>query len=408
MPVIFNSKSKNSDINKKVRGLVKEYDFNIIGLDRGEKNLIYAIVIDSKGNIIEQKSLNIINNVDYHDKLDKREKDRNNARKSWRKINSIKNLKEGYVSQAVHEVVKLAIQHNALIFMENLNTGFKRTRLKFEKQIYQKFENMLVNKLSFLVDKNVENHCNLGGVLNAYQLCDSTVEQTNNNGIVFFVPAAYTSKIDPISGFANTIKFNRNMNLNGIKEFMSNIDKIVYDESQGTFVYSIDLKKFSTIFETKKNKWEISTQGIRIKGYRKNNHYKKDYVDISKNLMDTFLKQKINYKNEDNLKETIISNDELLKASFYTFKDALSLRNSKRTNDELDDYILSPVSFNGEFFDTRNSDGSIPYDSDANGAYNIALKGLYAINRFRKNSDEYISTYITNSEWLDYMQSRNR
>lgn len=37
--------------------------------------------------------------------------------------------------------------------MEDLNYGFKRGRFKVERQVYQKFENMLINKLNYLVDK---------------------------------------------------------------------------------------------------------------------------------------------------------------------------------------------------------------------------------------------------------------
>lgn len=42
---------------------------NVIGIDRGERNLIYISVIDNKGNIIEQKSFNLVNNYDYKNKL---------------------------------------------------------------------------------------------------------------------------------------------------------------------------------------------------------------------------------------------------------------------------------------------------------------------------------------------------
>jgi CRISPR-associated protein Cpf1 len=31
-------------------------------------------------------------------------------------------MKDGYISQVVHEIVKLAIENNALIVLENLNT----------------------------------------------------------------------------------------------------------------------------------------------------------------------------------------------------------------------------------------------------------------------------------------------
>lgn len=48
----------------------------------------------------------------------------------------------------------MSIQHNALIIMEDLNTGFKRSRQKIEKSIYQKFELALAQKLNFVVMKD--------------------------------------------------------------------------------------------------------------------------------------------------------------------------------------------------------------------------------------------------------------
>ena len=54
--------------------------------------------------------------------------------------------------------------------MEDLNYGFKRGRFKVERQVYQKFETMLINKLAYLVDKSraVDEP---GGLLKGYQLC---------------------------------------------------------------------------------------------------------------------------------------------------------------------------------------------------------------------------------------------
>ena len=81
---------------------------------------------------------------------------REDARKSWRKIENIKELKEGYLSQVIHKIGQLMIEYNAIVVMEDLNFGFKRGRFKVEKQVYQKFEKMLIDKLNFLADKKNE------------------------------------------------------------------------------------------------------------------------------------------------------------------------------------------------------------------------------------------------------------
>ena len=100
--------SGNGFINYDVQNLLRESNKHyVIGIDRGERNLIYISVIDEKGNIVEQKSLNEIVSdngykVNYHSILDRKEKERDNARKDWKTIGTIKELKEGYLSQVIH------------------------------------------------------------------------------------------------------------------------------------------------------------------------------------------------------------------------------------------------------------------------------------------------------------------
>ena len=64
-----------------------------------------------------------------------KEKYRNEARKSWKEIGKIKEIKEGYLSQVIHEISKLVLKYNAIIVMEDLNYGFKRGRFKVERQV---------------------------------------------------------------------------------------------------------------------------------------------------------------------------------------------------------------------------------------------------------------------------------
>ena len=58
---------------------------------------------------------------DYHKLLEKREEERDLARKSWKTIEKIKDLKEGYLSWVVHKISKLMIKHNAIVVFEDLN-----------------------------------------------------------------------------------------------------------------------------------------------------------------------------------------------------------------------------------------------------------------------------------------------
>jgi len=130
----------NADIRK---AIVENEELRIIGIDRGEKHLAYYSVIDQKGKIIEDGSLNTIGEADntpipYAEKLETRAKDRENARREWRDIEAIKDLKKGYVSQVVRKLADLATEYpNAIIVLEDLNMRFKQMRGGIEKSIYQ-------------------------------------------------------------------------------------------------------------------------------------------------------------------------------------------------------------------------------------------------------------------------------
>lgn len=163
VPITLNFKAKDTKNKNLINGYVckaiKDSENNyIIGIDRGERNLLYICVIDGQGDIVEQRSLNeIISDngyrVDYHKLLQGKEAGRDKARTEWKNIENIKELKEGYLSQVIHEICRLVLKYNAIIAMENLNFGFKRGRFKVERQVYQKFENMLITKLNYLVQK---------------------------------------------------------------------------------------------------------------------------------------------------------------------------------------------------------------------------------------------------------------
>jgi len=81
--------------------------------------------------------------------------------------------------------------------------------------------------------------------------------------------------------------------------------------------------------------------------------------------------------------------------------------------------MISPVmGENGKFFDSRlelkqgkNTEGywisSMPVDADANGAYNIARKGLWVINQIKSTDDlDKLNLAISNKEWLKYAQTK--
>ena len=84
----------------------------------------------------------------------------------------------------------------------------------------------------------------------------------------------------------------------------------------------------------------------------------------------------------------------------------LQLRNSM-TNSEVD-YMLSPVSENGVFYDSRSCSSNLPIDADANGAYNIARKGLWVLRQIQKsNPGDKLKLTLSNKEWLQFVQDKS-
>ena len=83
----------------------------------------------------------------------------------------------------------------------------------------------------------------------------------------------------------------------------------------------------------------------------------------------------------------------------------LQLRNSIINQDT--DYILSPVAENGVFYDSRRHADNLPIDADANGAYNIARKGLYLLRKIKADRSAKPELCISNKEWLRFVQDKS-
>lgn len=422
MSITINFKARGQEfLNYAVRKAVKYKDDNyVIGIDRGERNLIYISVINSNGEIVEQMSLNEIigdngYSVDYQKLLDKKEKERDKARKNWTSVENIKELKEGYISQVVHKICELVVKYDAVIAMEDLNFGFKRGRFPVEKQVYQKFENMLISKLNLLIDKKAEPTEN-GGLLRAYQLTNKFdgVNKAKQNGIIFYVPAWDTSKIDPVTGFVDLLK-PKYTSVREAKKLFETIDDIKYNTNTDMFEFCIDYGKFPRCNSDFKKTWTVCTNSSRILSFRneeKNNEWDNKQIVLTDEFKSLFNVFGIDYTSD--LKASILS---ISNADFYNrlirlLSLTLQMRNSiiGSTLPE-DDYLISPVANDrGEFYDSRNYKGSnaaLPCDADANGAYNIARKALWAINVLKDTPDDMLQKAklsITNAEWLEYTQ----
>lgn len=415
LPIKMNFKADGKGhINLPVREAVRECENNyVIGIDRGERNLIYITVIDETGKIIEQFSCNTVRNgeysTDYHALLNAREEERLEARQSWKTIEGIKELKEGYVSQIIHKICGLVEKYDALIAMEDLNSGFKNSRVKVEKQVYQKFEKMLIDKLNYMVDKKKAPE-EKGGLLQAYQLAEkfeSFRQMNRQNGFILYIPAWLTSKIDPTTGFVDLLK-PKYSNVEKSREMIRKFRSICFNAAEDFFEITLDYHDFIGGGIDSVGLWTLCTHGERIRSYRdRNGQYQTEKVnlpDLWKKLFDEF---SVDYRSAD-FKEAILRQEsrEFFERFLYLLRLTLQMRNS---NSE-EDYLISPVrNSDGAFYDSRNygTDGKLPADADANGAYHISLKALWAIRKIKEAEPDKVGSVkmsISNAEWISFAQ----
>ena len=419
VPITINFKSSGRpNINEHVLDIIRHHGIeHVIGIDRGERHLLYLSLIDLKGRIIKQMTLNEIKQqtggnygTNYKELLAAREGDRAEARRNWKKIENIKDLKAGYLSQVVHVITQMMVEYNAIVVLEDLNMGFMRGRQKIERSVYEQFEHMLIDKLNFYVDKKKE-ACAPGGLLHGLQLAnkfESFNKLGKQSGCLFYVPAWNTSKIDPVTGFVNMLDA-RYESVESSRRFFSRFDVIRYNEEKNWFEFTFDYNNFHTKLDGTKTQWTLCTYGSRIKTFRnpaKLNQWDNEEVVLTNEFKKVFANAGINI--HGNLKEAICSlaKREHLEPLMHLMKLLLQLRNSK-TNSEVD-YMLSPVAENGVFYDSRSCNGNLPIDADANGAYNIARKGLWVLRQIQDSKPgDKLNLALSNKKWLRFVQEKS-
>lgn len=405
------------DVNSEVREIISNGGIkHIIGIDRGERNLLYLSLIDLKGNIVMQKSLNILKNehnvkgTDYKGLLTEREGERQDARRNWKKIANIKDLKRGYLSQVVHIISKMMVEYSAIVVLEDLNPGFIRGRQKIERNVYEQFERMLIDKLNFYVDKHKDAN-ETGGLLHALQLTsefENFKKSEHQNGCLFYIPAWNTSKIDPATGFANLFD-TRYTNTVEAQKFFSKFDEIRYNEEKDWFEFEFDYDKFTQKAHGTRTKWTLCTYGMRLRSFKnpaKQYNWDSEVVALTDEFKRILGKAGIDI--HENLKDAIcnLEGKKDLEPLMQFMKLLLQLRNSRKNPEE--DYILSPVADeNGIFYDSRSCGDTLPKNADANGAYNIARKGLMLIEQIKEAKDlDNLKFDISNKSWLNFAQQK--
>ena len=251
-----------------------------------------------------------------------------------------------------------------------------------------------MEKLSYFAFKKGSPAEEYGNIKNGVQLAVPMNKEdwVNQNGWLFYVPAGYTSKIDPTTGFANL--FNMGKPADSLKEFFGAFDEIAFRD--GMFYFKFDYSK-ETFHKTRKdftNDWTLTSHGERIE--------KKRPEDLTSKFKAFFARPDINIPLEDVSVESICNlSENNLKEFWGLFKLMLKMRNSN----EDQDYIISPVVSDAPF-DTRTDNSMKIADADANGAYNIALKGLYWLYYDFPTDEKGYLKYIKDENWFQFIQTK--
>lgn len=396
------------EVNAKITDAIQESDnLQFIGIDRGEKHLVYSCTIDRDCKIIKCNHHDNINGTDYVQKLEAVADERIVAKKNWQAQNKIKDLKSGYISHVVHCLVEETIKDgdiiapHAYIVLEDLNTEMKRGRQKIEKQVYQNLETALAKKLNFVVDKNAELG-ELGSVSKALQLTPpisnyQDIEGKKQFGVMLYTRANYTSVTDPATGWRKTIYIKNGKEEDIKNQILEKFSDFGFDGKDYYFEYTEAHAGHVWRMYSGKNGKSLPRFQNRKQLQQDKNVWEPEQINVVEILDKLFA----NFDKEKSFKEQIEKGVELKKTdrrsetAWQTLRYALDLiqqiRNSGEKNSKDDNFLYSPVrNENGEHFDTRNhkNNGALELivDADANGAYNIARKGLIM--------DEHIKHWI--------------
>ena len=236
-------------------------------------------------------------------------------------------------------------------------------------------------------------------------------------GFVFYVPAAYTSKIDPTTGFVSIFNYKTEA-----REFITSFDTIKYNKDMEKFEFKFDYNNFETYNITlPKTNWTIYTNETRLKREYNNGRWDKfSEVNLTNEMLKIMKKYNIKFENGQEILDSITELDEKDQKNICNeikeiVKIMVQLRNSKPDNELEDsdyDKIISPVlNDNNDFYDSSKvRDNEAPENADANGAYCIAMKGLYQVIQIKENwnledkSNNVLG--VKHYDWFDFMQNK--
>lgn len=418
--ISFNYSARNGGfVNYAVHDLIRAGGVrHILGLHRGEKNLLYYSLIDLNGKIVRQGSLNVVvsenggvrRETDYRQLLTNRERERDAARRSWQCQQDIKALKAGYLSHIVGTVSSLMVQYDAVAVLEKLDNDFVRSRQAIERNVYRQFEESLIRHLNYHVDKRIGAE-EPGGLLRGLQLTnvfESFSKVGFQSGCLFYHPSWKSTRMDPATGFVNMLD-TRYVNVSESRIFFSKFDRIEYNSRQDWFEFSFDYGNFGRQLKKSRRQWTVCSHGMcHDTTYDVEKHrWQSSPVVLTTEFRRIFASAGIDVTG--NLKDKIcqLTEKRFLEPLMHLM--GLMLQLCYSSGDGLTDYILSPVQDNnGRFYDSREAPEGMPCDADANAAYNMARRGLASVRSIiASEPGKNVSLGMNNDDWLYFAQHIN-
>lgn len=368
---------------------IRENGTNIMSVVRGEENMLYYVLMNQNGKIIEQKSLNIINGVNYQTKLKGLTGERKASQRNWDNSKKVAAYKEGYLKFAIAEIIKIALKNNAMIAIENINDAFKDRRALIDNQVYKKFETMIVSRLACYSTNDID-VTEPGGVINPMQLVNTNYNGILN-GILMNIEPSYTANMCPATGFVNLFDYRNINSTKEIRAFFGRFKSIKFNDITGFFEFSFDFNDFETKKTRKKSDWVITTAGNRTVWNAQDKCY--DIVNTTDEIKKIF-----NGHITENLVDSI---SELTPAKINRLFDIFKMIISFKVYGDNGSYMISAVKTdkNGLAFDSRDvSDNSLPNCADASKAMRIGQKAIMNLEKALNGE----SLGLTAEEWLNH------
>ena len=225
---------------------------------------------------------------------------------------------------------------------------------------------------------------------------------------MLYVKADYTSQTDPITGWRKSIYLKKGSEEYIRSQIRDGFSDISFDGKDYVFTYEDkNTHKQWKLYSGKNGK--SLDRYHREKGETRNSWdpIRKDVTEMLNGIFENF--NRSNYIHSQIVDEGV----ELKKIdSAHTAWESLrftidliqQIRNTGTAKED-DDFILSPVrDENGNHFDSRKTIKYQPNSGDANGAYNIARKGIVLNEHIKRG----YRLFISDEEWDAWLAGKER